>query len=129
MKDLIAAAIATLLLAAPAVAAETKEPVKAPTEIHMSRAEFLSSVNKLLNAGKFDQAEAIVRALPDEGPLAFDKQFILARIARALGDQRTAEDIYRGMLSKDPNLHRVRLDGSVPPSDPSLQSSTASFRL
>jgi len=86
---------------------ETETPVE-PRRI--SRAEFLAQVERLINAGRLDEAMALIDRVPDKGVLAFDKRFIAARIAQLRGDYSTAEKIYRQMLVADPNLHRVRLE-------------------
>jgi|GEM_PF-682374 len=87
--------------------AESETPVK-PRRI--SRAGFLAKIERLIKAGRLDQAMALIDRLPDEGVYAFDKRFVAARIARLRGDHATAEKIYRRMLVADPNLHRVRLE-------------------
>ncbi len=76
----------------------------------LSRQEFLALVERRIKAGRLDEALQLVAKLPDTGTWAFDKRFIVARIARMKGDFRTAEKVYRQMLSADPNLHRVRLE-------------------
>jgi tetratricopeptide (TPR) repeat protein len=76
----------------------------------LSRQEFLALIERLIRAGRLDEALKLVAELPDTGQWAFDKRFIVARIAGAKGDFRSAEKIYREMLSADPNLHRVRLE-------------------
>ena len=91
-------------------ASETETPEPPVERRRISRAQFLAKIEQLIEAGRLDQALALIDRLPDEGVFAFDKRFVAARIARLRGDYRTAEKIYRRMLVADPNLHRVRLE-------------------
>jgi tetratricopeptide (TPR) repeat protein len=94
----------------PSFAQTPTQPTTEEMRKVLSRKEFLALVEKLISAGRLDEAEALNERLPDKGPLAFDKAFIAARIARLRGDHATAEKIYRQMLVADPSLHRVRLE-------------------
>jgi tetratricopeptide (TPR) repeat protein len=116
LRAVFAAALAALLATmspGAAAPASAQDQVQAETPVEprrISRAEFLAQVERLINAGRLDEAMALIARLPDEGVLGFDKAFIRARIARLRGDHVTAEKIYRQMLVADPNLHRVRLE-------------------
>ena len=89
----------------PSFAQTPTQPTTEEMRKVLSRKEFLALVEKLISAGRLDEAEALNERLPDKGPLAFDKAFIAARIERLRGDHATAEKIYRqykeGFLTDD----------------------------
>ena len=80
------------------------------TRQQLNRDQFIALIEQLIRAGKRAEAERLLHQLPDDGPAALDKHFLLGQIAGLRGDWHRAEAHYRWILARDPNLHRVRLE-------------------
>jgi len=95
-----------------AITASRAQPVQPSPEAaaQLSRMQFLGLVETLIRDGRLDDARHLVMALPDDDKLALDKLFLRAKIAGAEGKPKEAELLYRAILRRDPDLHRVRLD-------------------
>jgi hypothetical protein len=106
---MIAIFLGFFLISAQALAASPEQGPE-PERQQLSRDQFIALIEQLIRSGKTAEAERLLLQLPDEGPAAPDKHFLLGQIAGFRGDWHQAEAHYRWILARDPNLHRVRLE-------------------
>jgi tetratricopeptide (TPR) repeat protein len=67
-------------------------------------------VTRWLLEGRLNEAEALLRQLQQALPDDYDAAFLGGQLALARKDYRAAAAIFRGLLTRDPTLLRVRLD-------------------
>ena len=114
MRPLLAA-----LLALPALALTT-EPAHADSildqcvsqtcKARLTADQLLGEAQKLVLAGRFDEARPLIAALAAVPSLYFETQFLSGYVAEQTGDYRHAEAIFRAILVQDPKQTRVRLE-------------------
>jgi tetratricopeptide (TPR) repeat protein len=83
---------------------------------HTIRLENLSANNvlaiagKLIDAGRYDDALALLDRLAADNAGGAERDFLEGMVALARKDYPRAEELFRKILEKDPNLIRVRLE-------------------
>lgn len=77
---------------------------------HLSAQDVLSIAGRLMDAGRYDDALALLRQLEADGAGGVERDFLDGMLALARKDYRRAEAMFRRILQGDPSLVRVRLE-------------------
>jgi tetratricopeptide (TPR) repeat protein len=102
--------VLTLLMASLAAPAVTTVE---PRTVHLqglSVAEVLAIAGRLIEAGQFDEARALLDRLAADNVGGAERDFLDGMIALTRKDYPRAEALFRKILAGDPNLVRVRLE-------------------
>lgn len=89
--------------------------VWATTEINVSAIDALKITATMLDHGDVDSATKILDKMPSmpDGPLEIERRFLLGRTAMSNGDFNEAIEIFRQLLSRYPDLARVRYELAI----------------
>jgi len=76
----------------------------------LSANDVLAIAGKLIEAGRYDDAQTLLRRLESDNAGGVERDFLEGMIALARQDFPRAEDLFRKILESDPSLLRVRLE-------------------
>ena len=110
-RALAASGLALTVLHASALMA--KEVGKQPQAIrleHLSTKDVLAIAGRLIDAGRYDDALALLRRLEADGAGGPERDFLDGMLALARKGFSRAEAMFRKVLAGDPSLVRVRLE-------------------
>lgn len=93
-----------------AIAGAEPPPPQAMRLEHLSADDVLAIVRQLMDAGRFDDAQALLDQLAANRAGGTEREFLEGMIALARKDYRRAEAVFRRILDDDPVLLRVRLE-------------------
>lgn len=94
-----------------AVTARADEPATQTIRIeNLSSSDVLAIAGELVDAGRFDEALALLDRLAADGMGGPERDFLDGMIAMARKDLPRAEAMFRKILAGDPKLVRVRLE-------------------
>jgi hypothetical protein len=77
---------------------------------HLSARDVLAIAGRLIDAGRYDDALALLRRLEADGSGGIERDFLDGMLALARKDYPRAETMFRRILQDDPGLVRVRLE-------------------
>ena len=77
---------------------------------HLSTDDVLAIAGRLIDAGRYDDALALLRRLEADGAGGTERDFLDGMLALARKDYHRAEAMFRKILAGDPGLVRVRLE-------------------
>ena len=77
---------------------------------HLSAEDVLAIAGRLIDAGRFEEAQALLDRLAQDNAGGTERDFLDAMIAMARKDYERAERLLRRILQDDPSLVRVRLE-------------------
>lgn len=83
---------------------------QAPCVIHLTPAQLLAAAERLVQANRFDEARALLRALALAPGFALQTRFLTGFMAQQQGDLAGAARAYKAILADDPSQTRVRLE-------------------
>lgn len=109
------AALLVALLAPVGALAQTGQPiidqcVAETCKVRMTPDAMFGEVQALIAAKRFDEAQPMLTVLASVPDFRFEARFLSAQLAAGQGDHKAAAEIYKDMLSSDPNQTRVRLE-------------------
>jgi len=107
MATLILAPAAALCVPAGAAAPPLQREVRLE---HLSAREVLAVAATWIEAGRYDEAQALLDRLTTDGIDDAELHFLSGKIALARKDYPRAERQFRTILMREPNLVRVRLE-------------------
>jgi len=114
-QDLSWSSVAAAMVLAATVAAGPvrANPQHAPQALcldHLSVDDVMAIAGRLIDAGRFDDAQALLDRLAADEAGGIERVFLDGMIALARKDYARAEVIFRRILDTDPKLLRVRLE-------------------
>ena len=77
---------------------------------HLSADDVLAIAGRLIDIGRYDEAEDLLSRLEADGAGGVERDFLDGMLALARKDYRWAEAMFRRILQGDPSLVRVRLE-------------------
>ena len=107
------AAIAPLLLAAPAAAQEAQPAYQCTfgiCQVRFTPRELLARAETLVRARRFAEAEQLIQALSQAPETRFQSRFLAGYVAAEQGQFERAASVFKGILADDPHQTRVRLE-------------------
>jgi len=107
MAPVILAPAAVLAVSASAAAPTLQREVRLE---HLSAREVLAVAAAWIEAGRYDEAQALLDRLTADGVDDAELHFLDGKIALARKDYSRAERQFRSILAREPNLVRVRLE-------------------
>jgi len=115
IQRLTAKALIFLGVAAPACSVWGQDTAsKAPPQpvhlSHLSADDVLAIAGRLIDAGRYDEAQALLDRLAADGAGGAERDFLDGMLAMAHKDYARAEAMFRKILEGDPSLVRVRLE-------------------
>lgn len=111
LRSLILPTLALVALHASIITAqELEEKAGAIRLENLSPKDVLAIVGRLIDAGRNDDALALLRRLEADGAGGIERDFLDGMLALARKDYRRAETMFRRILQRDPSLVRVRLE-------------------
>ena len=107
----LAASLCACSAGATVAAADESQPQPQTVRIeNLSAGDVLAIVGELVEAGRFDEALALLDRLAADGAGGAERNFLDGMIAMARKDYSRAEAMFRKILAGDPKLVRVRLE-------------------
>ena len=91
-------------------AAQAQEPPQAVRLENLSAGDVLAVAGRLIDAGRFDEAQALLDRLAADRTGGVERDFLDGMIALSRKDYKRAEAQFRKILAADPGLIRVRLE-------------------
>lgn len=107
---LIVASAQLALALAQATPASAQEPAPVVRLESLSADDVLAIAGRLIDAGRFDEAQALLDRLAADRAGGTERDFLDGMIALARKNFAKAEQLFRKILEGDPNLVRVRLE-------------------
>lgn len=92
------------------VAQEVGKPPQSIRLERLSAQDVLTIVGRLIDAGRYDDALALLRRLEADGAGGIERDFLDGMLALARKDYHRAEAMFRRILQGNPSLVRVRLE-------------------
>ena len=77
---------------------------------HLSAEDVLAIVTRLIDSGRYDEAEKLLTRLEADGSGGIERDFVSGMLALVRKDYRRAETMFRKILQGNPGLVRVRLE-------------------
>jgi tetratricopeptide (TPR) repeat protein len=103
-------ALAPLAAASPAAATVSASSNHSARLEHLSVDDVLAIAGNLVDAGRYDEAQALLDRLAQDNTGGIERDFLAGMIALARKDYAHAEHLFRKILEGNPNLLRVRLE-------------------
>jgi tetratricopeptide (TPR) repeat protein len=97
-------------VAAPAPTSAAAQCDANPCQIRLTAPQLLASAERLVEAGKYPEARALLAALRLAPGFALQTRFLTGYMAAQEGDLAAAARAYKDILADDPNQTRVRLE-------------------
>jgi hypothetical protein len=85
-------------------------PAAGPCQVRLTAPQLLASAERLVHAGKYPEARALIAALRLAPGFTMQTRFLTGYMAAQEGDLATAAREYKAILADDPNQTRVRLE-------------------